>query len=203
MQHLEIPPWWDTAWATWALVIVGTVAACIALRTLDDVKKQTSNTAGSVQAVILSERAWVMAEVEAFAALGGAVVHGDSVSEPSSSQVRFRLKCQNAGKTVAWIDEKLGCFQIVKELPKRPDSSLLEMLDAEPEWVASMSESKRPIDKRLEAKGREGLGDISVVWGVIKYRDVFGPHTTTFGFLLNQNNVFECLPGYPKYNEIT
>jgi hypothetical protein len=37
----EAPPWWDVAWSTWALVVVGVVAAYIALGTLSDIRKQT------------------------------------------------------------------------------------------------------------------------------------------------------------------
>src|SRR5438552_3606304 len=37
-QRPEKPPWWDVTWPTWGLVIVGLVAACIALWTLGDIK---------------------------------------------------------------------------------------------------------------------------------------------------------------------
>src|SRR5579859_6888843 len=66
----ERPAWWDVAWSTWALVLVGTAAALLAQRTLSDIRKQTINSkiaADSAllnaQAVINAERAWVIAEL--------------------------------------------------------------------------------------------------------------------------------------------
>jgi hypothetical protein len=67
------PPLWDVTWATWALVVLGGVAALIALCTLSDIRKQTKNTEiaalasqknaeaafQNTIAIVNAERAWV------------------------------------------------------------------------------------------------------------------------------------------------
>ena len=73
MPESPLPNWTDPVWSNWALVIVGIVAAWIAVGTLKDLKKQTvaaKDSADSAkkaadaaflnaQAVINSERPWV------------------------------------------------------------------------------------------------------------------------------------------------
>jgi hypothetical protein len=210
-KELEIPPWWDVAWSTWALVFIGGLAAWIALRTLRDIKKQTINTTKAAdaallnaQAIISSERAWIMVELEWVPACprithGASAQVGVGIRAYTSAGIRF--KYTNEGKTIAWIEEKLACFQILKELPKKPNLSVLEIIEAEPEWVGSKREGH--LDRTLEAEGQEGMEDISVVWGVIRYRDAFGNHETTFGFHVLPDCRFERLTGLPEYNKTT
>jgi len=169
---LEKPPWWDVAWSTWGLLAVGVVATYLALKTLRDLKEQTkiARTAAdaalkNAEAVIIAERAWIMVELE------WAPGNARRMVSSSTTGVPIRLIYTNEGKTVAWIDEKLACFQIVKELPKQPDFGALRMLDNEPEWVGVKGGGK--LDETLLASGQEGIVDISVIWGVIRYRDAF------------------------------
>lgn len=203
----EKPPWWDVAWSTLALVAVGVVTAWIAIRTLADIKKQTRNTEiaasaalRNAQAVIDAERAWVMVELGWIPGSAGRMP-GASIDRGPHTTVAIRFKYTNEGKTIAWIDEKLACFQIVKDLPKEPDLSVLEMIDAEPEWIGSKAGGH--LDQALEAAGEEGMVDISVVWGLIRYRDAFGKHETTFGFRIRPDNRFERIAGLTEYNKTT
>lgn len=213
-QRPEKPPWWDVAWSTWALVGIGIVAAYIGLRTLADIKKQTKNakiTAEAAQqtadaallnakAVISAERAWIMVELDWVPANPKRALGSSTNREPyTSAAIRFIYT--NEGKTIAWIDEKLACFQIVKELPKQPNLSALQMLDAEPQWVGSKGGGH--LDETLEAEGQEGMVDISVIWGVIRYRDAFGKHETVFGFRIRPDDRFERLTGLTEYNKTT
>src|SRR5712664_2434610 len=55
-QRPEKPPWWDVAWSTWALVVIGIVTAYIALGTLSDIKKQTEATKYAADAARKSAR---------------------------------------------------------------------------------------------------------------------------------------------------
>jgi hypothetical protein len=201
----EKPPWWDVAWSTWALVGVGVVAAYLALRTLTDIQKQTKNTKVAAdaallnaQAVINAERAWVMVELQKLPGIGIRFL-GDSTQRGPHTSVRFRLAYTNEGKTVAWIDQKLACFQIGRDLPKQPNLDALQLLNAEPEWIGSKGTGH--LDETLEAEGQEGIGDISVIWGVIRYRDAFGKHETTFGFSICPDDRFERMAGLTEYNK--
>jgi hypothetical protein len=211
LAALQRPPWWDVAWSTWALVGVGVVAAYLALRTLSDIREQTKNTKVAAdaallnaQAVINAERAWLMVDLDWVPAcpkitLGSGSERGSAIRHYTSAGVRF--KYTNEGKTIAWIDEKLARFQIVKNLPAHPNPSDLELLDAEPEWLASKASGH--LDETLQAEGQEGTGDISVIWGVIRYRDAFGKHETTFGFSVLPDYRIERIAGLPEYNKST
>jgi hypothetical protein len=157
----------------------------------------------SAQAVINSERAWVMVQIEWLAGSGSML---NTTLQPDEARhyethASIRLKCTNEGKTIAWIDQKLACFQILKELPKQPDFSALEMLDCVPEWVRAQGRSE--LDVTLTAHG-EGDFAIPLVWGVVKYRDAFdGKHETTFGFRIRLDRKFERIAGIPEYNKYT
>lgn len=225
----EKPPWWDAAWATWALVIVGlggTIAAIWTLltirrqttaierqvremqstsiqtdRLIEEAAKQSIAAKKSAEALINTERAWIMVELDWVPGYPK-VILGDSTDIGPHTSAAIRFMYTNEGKTIAWIDEKLACFQIAKELPERPDFGVLEMLDCEPEWVG-VNDGGR-LDKTLEAAGREGMGDISVIRGVIRYRDAFNArHETVFGFRIRPDNRFERLAGLSEYNRTT
>jgi|SRR5215831_8860170 len=168
---LDKPPWWDVAWSTWllafltlGLLAVGVIATILALKTLRDLKEQTgiARTAAdaalkNAEAVVIAERAWIMVELEWIPGYPKVVLGDSSMSGPSTSAA-MRFLYSNEGKTIAWIDEKLACFQIVKDLPKEPDFSALQNLDLEPEWVEVKGGGH--IDETLHTAGREGMGDL-------------------------------------------
>jgi hypothetical protein len=224
----------EVAIATWALALVGlggTIAAIWTLltirrqttaierqvhemqntsiqtdRLIDEATKQSIAAKKSAEALINTERAWIMVELEWVPGylgreLGSRRIEGGEQTFNTSAPIRF--KYTNEGKTIAWIDEKLACFQIVKELPKQPDLSVLEMLDPVPEWVGVKGGGK--LDKGLEADGQEkSEGVMSVVWGVIKYRDAFNArHETVFGFRIRPDETFVRLIGLTEYNKTT
>jgi hypothetical protein len=220
----EKPPWWDVAWATWALAVVGLGGTIAAIWTLLTIRRQTTaierqvhemqNTSiqtdrlieeatkqsiaakKSADALINTERAWIM-----FPGYPK-VVLGDSTDSGPSTSAAIRFIYTNQGKTIAWIDERLACFQIVNELPKQPDFNALKMLDSEPEWVGVKDGGR--LDETLEAAGQEGVGDISIIWGVIRYRDAFNMnHETVFGFRIRPDYSFERITGLTEYNKTT
>ncbi len=224
----------DVAIATWALALVGlggTIAAIWTLftirrqttaierqvhemqntsiqtdRLIDEATKQSVAAKKSAEALINTERAWIMVELQwlpgySGRVLGSQVIEGGEQTFITTAPIRF--KYTNEGKTIAWIDEKLACFQIVKELPKQPDLSVLEMLDPVPEWVGVKGGGK--LDKSFEADGYENIeGAMSVVWGVIKYRDAFNAkHETVFGFRIRPDETFVRLTALTEYNRTT
>jgi hypothetical protein len=222
----------DVAIATWVLALVGlgaTIAAIWTLftirrqttaierqvhemqdtsiqtdRLIDEATKQSIAAKKSAEALINTERAWIMIELEWIPGYSGRVVgsqiEGGEQTFNTSAPIRFVYT--NEGKTIAWIDEKLACFQIVRELPKQPDCSALELLDPVPEWIPV--KGRRILDETLSTQGQDDMGYMSVIWGVIRYRDAFNAkHETVFGFRITQDNSFERLAGLTEYNKTT
>ena len=105
----------------------------------------------------------------------------------------------NQGKTIGWIDEKLACFEIIANLPDFPDYLTLGALDSAPEWIGVKAHGH--LDKTLDADGQEGHGHMSLIWGLIKYRDAFDERQeTVFGFRIAPDRRFERLTRLSGYN---
>jgi hypothetical protein len=154
----------------------------------------------NARALISAERSWIMVDLHWSPGNAMRMLSSSTDSEPSTA-VPIRLKYTNEGRTIAWIDQKLACFQIVKDLPEQPNFDVLQLLDAEPEWIGSKGAGH--LDETLVAEKQEGVGEISVIWGVIKYRDAFGTHVTTFGFSIRPDDRFERITGFTAYNDNT
>ncbi len=196
----EKPPWWDVAWATWALVVVGIVAAYIGLQTLADIKKQT-------QGFINDGRSWIMVEVQPIPG-AGPIFDGKTVSRgirdivAENTAFTARIICKNDGKTPAWITEKRACIDIVDSLPEIPDWTRTQPIQIEPEPL-SVSQIGRPKDEGLTCKRGREQGKMFVLYGIVKYRDPFGGNrSTSFGYKIRDDGVLERLT-HPKYNENT
>jgi hypothetical protein len=230
----QMPPWWDVAWATWALVVVGLGGTIAAVWTLITIRRQTSAIERQVQemrntgvqtdrlieeatkqsiaakksadALINTERAWIMVELEWVPGNAGRM-RGSSYRLRGSQQVfnisaAIRFIYTNEGNTIGWIDEKLACFELAKDLAKQPDFQRLRMLDNEPEWVGA--KGKGQLDEILVAEGQEQLDDYSYIWGVIRYRDALdNKHETVFGFRIRPDDRFERIAGLSEYNKST
>lgn len=93
-------------------------------RLIEEAAKQSIAAKKSAEALINTERAWIMVELDWVPGYPKVVLGGSSdIGAHTSAAIRFLYT--NEGKTIAWIDEKLACFQIIKELPKaaRPQRS--------------------------------------------------------------------------------
>src|SRR5258705_405357 len=112
---LAVPPWWDVAWSTWALVFVGlggTVAAAWTLRTIrrqtaaiesqvaevkstsrqtdrliEEATRQSIAAKRSADAIINSERAWIHLEL----------------ARESPLRANYTLRAVNLGRTPSQI----------------------------------------------------------------------------------------------------
>lgn len=167
----------------------------------------------NAQAVINSERAWVMVQIEwQVPSLKGPMTtttgfrNGEQVFE---AHALIQVRCTNEGKSIAWIDEKRICFQVVEELPKQPNFDLLEILDVEPEWLAPKGDG-RWLSCTLAAASKDDVQNpvnlsLPIIWGVVKYRDVFGQgqHHAVFGYRITPDRRFERIAGLPDYNKNT
>jgi len=87
-------------------------------------------------------------------------------------------------------------------LPVEPNLEI-EIQDPVPQYLQTRDKSKR--DWALSVEGREVVGTMIVVYGIVKYAHMFSDHEvySTFGYRITVNGEFERLTGYPKYNENT
>jgi hypothetical protein len=127
------------------------------------------------------------------------IFDGTSGNGKTTTGVYVELTCGNQGKSPAWITEKRAAFQIVKELPREPDMSSTEIIQHEPEPMGTGAASTYKWS--TECEGRHGPHSLTVLYGVVKYRDIFAKERETrFGYFLTVDRVWERLAKYPRYN---
>lgn len=193
------PPWWDVAWSTWALVGVGIAAAYIGLKTLSDIKKQT-------KALISGNRSWITVDVEKVPGMGGVMDgHGSEMGVgpvmTESTGFFARITCRNDGKTPAWIIKKQVGLDIVEAVPETPDWNRTKIIQEVPEQL--LVEQSKVTDETLYSKRGRTPGKMTILYGLVTYRDSFGENkTTSFGYYVRDDGSLERLPN-PKYNENT
>ncbi|MGB8661160.1 MAG: hypothetical protein WCD34_12105 [Candidatus Acidiferrum sp.] len=156
------------------------------------------------------ERAWVMADVEPDSekwrdrklhVLEGSGTSGDSTA------IYAVLVCTNAGKSPAWISETRAKFEIVDTLPATPNFESAEYIEAGTIPLGMVEGGAAPHTQRLPwtptAVGHEESGKISVIYGFVKYKDIFQKiHVTTFGYRIIHVRL-RRLENYPEYNKNT
>jgi hypothetical protein len=185
---------------TWALVAVGLIQAAILFLTICAITRQTASAENS-------ERAWVMGEIEwdqkklpdgkAF------VVEGDG-SEGKSTGIWITLVCKNEGKSPGWIYEKRMKFELVKALDGRPnfESAQFQWTGREPIGIGNAFPHTTKVPRLVIAPGHAETDDTLVVYGIVKYRDIFGKaRSTTVGYRITSDRRLERLAEYAAYNE--
>lgn len=218
-QAPEKSIWGDVP--TWGLVIVGGIAAWIAVKTLEDIKTQTRNAKiaaraaknsadaalKNAEAVINAERAWIMVNLQWRGGTamrlptGAAVVAGKQVF---TTDALLECVITNAGKTLAWIVDKRIALAILdpKDFPTEPDLTHVSVVDPILEPIAPNGE---PIRWQVTpgAEGKHGeMGKMTIVYGAVLYRDIFNkPRSTRFGYLVSPSYELERIPGNVTYNQ--
>jgi hypothetical protein len=164
----------------------------------------------SADALINSERAWVMADIKWSADVAGLTRSTQLRVVNGSGEVSadICLIYQNDGKTPAWITEKRIILREVSALQNPPDYTP----DATGDAFTLVSE---PLTVQgtgkycaiLTCKGNRELGKTLVVYGFIKYRDVFSPdRETRFGYVITPETHFQRIAGkddFWQYNRNT
>ena len=190
---------WVTAWATCALVVVGVVGACLALKTLRDIEAQTTAIQRQTESLVTSERAWILVKVDWVPGYVG-VKRLDSSDGGERSVGSIRIYCANEGRSPAWITEVRAAFEMFgtkQSLPAKPSPGSL--IHPHPEPVAPGGLFTK--DETLYAEGFQDTGDAAVIYGTVKYRDMFKEdRETTFAYTV-QGSTFTHLAGYPAYNQ--
>jgi hypothetical protein len=193
--------------ATVVLALVGIGGIIVAICTLKIVGRQTVAIEKQADAMINSERAWIMVEVEPVPG-AGPIWDGETMTREvmdlraGNTTFTARIICKNDGKAPAWITEKHACLDIVDSLPKTPDWGRIQPIQMEPEPL-SVGQIGKPKDEALTCKRPREQGKIVILYGIIKYRDTFRANrTTSFGYKVRDDGALERLP-YAKYNENT
>lgn len=166
---------------------------------------QLNVSQAQADALINSERAWVMADVEwdssKWADRKPHVLEGSGTGGDTTG-IYVVLTCRNEGRSPAWIEEKRARFQIVDVLPDKPDLTSAEFIQAGPEPIG--------IGKALAhswqatGTGHEALGKMMVVYGIVKYRDIFDKlRETTFGYRITPSRELVRLEDKREYNKYT
>jgi len=152
------------------------------------------------------ERAWVLAEIQ-WQEGEGHVFQGHSIegkTERRNTAAFVQLVCKNEGNSPAWIEEKRMKFAIFSTLPEKPPLEKADIIQhgREPLGVGRIDE---PITRQTAmplAEGQAEHGQLSIIYGAVKYRDVFGKRRiTTFGYQVTMDFKLKRLEGYPKYND--
>ena len=155
------------------------------------------------------ERAWVLVDVawdsEKWTDRKPHVLQGSGTSGDTTG-IFALLMCQNEGKSPAWIDEKRAKFEIVSALPLKPNFESAEFLQTGPEpiGIGNAKPPKTRLPWIAEAIGHEQTGKMMIIYGFVKYRDIFGKsRETRFGYRITPSREFVRLEGkeYREYNK--
>jgi hypothetical protein len=168
----------------------------------------------NAEALINSERAWIMVDVKKHGPQG--ILQGSSrygagpVRQHASITISY--SCRNEGKTPAWIVERRVRFLILDSEELLPNDPDLNLEINHPEVVALESEPISPNQEELTIITRElhcdGVADdqkFMVVYGKVRYRDIFDREVreTRFGYRVNMQGGFFRLVGFALYNKYT
>jgi hypothetical protein len=178
---LTLPPWTDPIWSSWALVVVGVVAAWIALRTLNDLKEQTAAAKASAEAAKKSAEVAEMSLKEAERAdvlLSRCSLESDESG--SAEDCRVVIEYQNFGRTRG-NEVKLTLDLVVEGVPKTD-------CEAIPFITLGAGEAKKITSQQfgefLDARTAQAVFSREIPLRFesgVTYKDIFGnPHQSTY-----------------------
>jgi hypothetical protein len=190
-------------WGTTILGVGISLGFLFALIYQNKLTRKTANAARvSADALINSERAWVLTQM-GWDKEGACQPH--RIVRPTDNSVHtlmnVRVVYRNYGRTPAWITEKHIKIEVTNTVEPLPDFSGATVAyniepiagEQEPEW--------KPKNMTGEGWGPDS-GQFTLVYGLVKYRDVFGEaRETRFGYIL-VNGLFERM-AHPEYNKNT
>lgn len=158
----------------------------------------------SADALINSERAWVMVEVD-WPLTSGALLQNTSLSqegEAKSTMITLRVTCFNIGNAFARITHREYVAKIVGMLPAEPDFSEITKLNVFTHYLKPSTQLAEDISAMCD--GHLELGMVLVFYGRVRYEDAFGKdHETLFGYTVSPDRALQRLPGTSQYNRHT
>jgi hypothetical protein len=164
----------------------------------------------SADALVFSERAWVMADLRCSTA--SHFLHGDHTENGVAAQTLditgLELTCVNDGNSPAWITEKAIRLVVMKpgeNLPTNPTLTSKDIVQDHVEPLGPGRETKKVLD--LRGEGRHSLNTATLIYGVVRYRDIFKEERETwFCYQMTgykTNYLLARIPGSPEYNRNT
>jgi hypothetical protein len=178
-----------TGWlvaATIALAVIGFLQVVVFFWQGIQLKRTVAAGQESAKAFMAGERAWIAATLDLVQ--GKRYLHETSENGVEAVSGSFRLSHQNVGKTPAWVTNIRACLQVVTVLPEPPQLSALEMVEHLDETLATgqggtASDFGLRTEINLPPTGHHRM---TIVWGVIEYRDIFEKtRRTYFGYAVN------------------
>jgi hypothetical protein len=159
----------------------------------------------SADALINSERAWLMVDLQWEGGGRSKLVNTSSLIQ--GTLVEKTAACVdsiilNNGRSPAWIIEKRINMAISENIPPEPELQLVPVSDPILEPIATSGKSTWHAEPGC--KGKPDVGKITIIFGMIKYRDIFNKtRETRFGYMVSPGRDLERIPSYPEYNKYT
>ena len=218
----EKPPWWDVAWSTIALTVIGVVTAIIALCTLRDIKRQTKNAENAAiaardsanaallnaKATVNAERAWIDGEIiEAkYNAPTADQVREQIMGKNLSQEPDFTIQVVNRGRTPAriaqWkllIDFEFSRIENGEALYSKDRALHLLMGTNKPEFLETFD--LQPHIDQWESAGEEKKSIIVKV--IVEYFDIISGdetlHETSFVYVYSPSGVLDRTSRFNRY----
>lgn len=179
-------------WFTGVLAVMAVIQSIILGLTVHAIDRQTSTVQNS-------ERAWILADLDNERGVYGG---GWSTDSPYSD---LTLTCKNDGKTPAWITEIRARLEIAEAAPTRPILHPERHGDFVDQGVRPLAVDGAPCVVQVDCHGNRSRdsGLKAFVYGVIKYRSVFGPDRQTwFGYEIGGTRPWARMTN-PEYNNYT
>ncbi len=148
----------------------------------------------NAEALINSERAWVMVDIEND--------HGNGqIKAEILSGLAIVCICRNHGKSTAWVTQKLIRMERSIAIPEKPQLEDADAFQDEPEPLAEIPSRCHHV---VEPRPVNPSGPTTFIYGVVKYRDIFNrSRETFFGYRHDPTGKLERIAGYPEYNKNT
>ncbi len=187
-------------WVMGTLTLIYVVISFFGLRAI---KKQADIALSNTNALMSSERAWVIVDLgwpngAEQGTLGTSVSFG-----VESWSVFVVITCRNQGRTPAWIVERRMGLLSTPDIPDMPPLDSAKILQTQRETLlvggpeysnTEIVETKKQI---VDEEGR-------IVFGVVKYLDIYGKiRETTFGYRVSKYFRLHRLADHPEYNKHT
>jgi hypothetical protein len=192
-------------WINFALAVIGVLGIGAAFVTLRKLERQTAATEKQANHMIAAERAWILAELS-LSPGANLIFTNEPKTKEIKTNISVRLHCINDGSSPAWITEKSARLVIVSgELPKIPQLTKEDILD---EGMDPLGPGKdaAPFEWNASGNGRHSIQTHTIIYGVVKYRDIFGEGRETWfcyqliGYQGNRKLIrIFCGPEYSKH----
>jgi hypothetical protein len=156
---------------------------------------QAESLQSSVQSVVNSERAWIMAELAWHThkmkpgPILGASQHGQGEAVLSTS-VGIQLKCKNEGRTPGWIYEIRGHMEIISAEKGITSTEPPENLEEINGFVGPIgSGGNREGYVEFRCPGHPQMADFLSLYVAVRYHDIFSKqHETRLSYVIDSGN---------------